>query len=220
MKLARVLLADDHPMVLEGVGKILEDEFEIVGTVEDGRALLAAAERLQPDIIVTDMTMPLLHGLEACRQLKLLVPDSKVIFLTMHADVAYAKEAFESGAFGYLLKRSAASELIKAIHWVIQGQTYLTPLVFHDGQASVDLASQKQGLGLKALTPRQREVLKLIAEGKSSKEISLLLYISVKTADFHKGKLKEALHMKTKAELTKFALSHGLVEQASIPATS
>jgi DNA-binding NarL/FixJ family response regulator len=112
MNRLRILLADDHPMVLEGVAKILEDEFDIVGKVEDGRALVAAAQELNPDIIVSDMTMPLLHGLEACRQLSQLTIASKVIFLTMHADVAYAKEAFQAGASGYLLKRNAASELI------------------------------------------------------------------------------------------------------------
>ncbi len=220
MKRIRILLADDHPMVLDGVAKILDDEFDVVGKVEDGRALVAVAQELNPDVIVTDMTMPLLHGLEACRQLRQLDIASKVIFLTMHADVAYAKEAFEAGASGYLLKRSAASELIKAIHTVIQGQTYLTPLVFPDGQASVDLTSQKQGLGLKTLTPRQREVLKLIAEGKSMKEISVILSISLKTVEFHKAKLLEALHIRTKADLTKFALSHGLVEPAFLPVAS
>lgn len=212
MNRTRILLADDHPMVLEGVAKILEDEFDVVGKVEDGRALLAAAQQLKPDVIVTDMTMPLLHGLEASRQLKHLVPDSKVIFLTMHADVAYAKEAFESGASGYLLKRCAAAELIDAIHTVLQGQTYLTPQVFPDGQMPVEYTSRNQVSTLKHLTPRQREVLKLIAEGKSIKEIAAILSLSTKTVEFHKAKLMEALHMQTKADLTKFALSHGLVE--------
>ena len=212
MNRIRILLADDHPMVLEGVAKILEDEFDVVGKVEDGRALVAAAQQLKPDVIVTDMTMPLMHGLEASRQLKQLVPASKIIFLTMHADVTYANEAFESGASGYLLKRSAASELIDAIHTVLRGQTYLTPLVFPDDQMPVEYASRNQVPMLKHLTPRQREVLKLIAEGKSMKDIGVLLSISIKTVEFHKAKLMEALHLQTKADLTKFALSHGLVE--------
>ena len=216
MNRIRVLLADDHPMVLEGVAKILEDEFDIVGKVEDGRALVAAAKELNPDIIVTDMTMPLLHGLEACRQLKRLV-GSKVIFLTMHADVAYAKEAFQAGASGYLLKRNAASELIAAIHTVIQGQTYVTPLVFGDDQRPIEYESRSQVPILKNLTPRQREVLQLIAEGQSTKEIAETLSLSVKTVDFHRAKLMENLHMQSNADLTKFALSHGLVEQAPSP---
>jgi DNA-binding NarL/FixJ family response regulator len=213
MNRIRVLLADDHPMVLEGVAKILEDEFDIVGKVEDGRALVAAAKELNPDIIVTDMTMPLLHGLEACRQLKRLV-DSKVIFLTMHADVAYAKEAFQAGASGYLLKRNAASELIDAIHTVIKCQTYVTPLLFGDDQMPIEYESRSQVPILKQLTPRQREVLQLIAEGQSTKEIAETLSLSVKTVDFHRGKLMDTLNMQSNADLTKFALSHGLVEQA------
>lgn len=217
MKRARILLADDHPMVLEGIARLLEDEFEVVGKVEDGLALVAAAQELKPDVIITDMSMPLLHGLEASRQLKQLVPASKVIFLTMHADVAYGKEIFESGASGYLLKRSAAAELIKAIHAVLRGQTYLTPLLFPDGQLPVEHSAESQVGILKNLTPRQREVLKLIAEGKSAKEIAEILSISVKTVQFHKEKLTDTLHMKTKADLTKFALSHGLVESASFP---
>ncbi|MEX2493184.1 MAG: response regulator transcription factor [Nitrospirales bacterium] len=216
MNRLRILLADDHPMVIEGVAKILEDEFDIVGKVEDGRALLASAQQLKPDVIVTDMTMPLLHGLEACRQLRQLPIAAKVIFLTMHADVAYAKEAFEAGASGYLLKRSAASELVKAIHMVIQGRSYLTPLVFRDDQAPPEYAPRFQVPILKHLTPRQREVLQLIAEGKSIKEIAGILSLSVKTIEFHKTKLMATLHMQSNADLTQFALSHGLVAPESI----
>ena len=214
MNRIRILLADDHPMVLEGIARILEEEFDVVGKVEDGRALVAAAQRLNPDVIVTDMSMPLLHGLEACRQLKRLV-GTKVIFLTMHADVAYAKEAFQAGASGYLLKRNAASELIDAIHTVLQGQSYVTPLVFQDNQMPFESAPHNQVPILKDLTPRQREVLQLIAEGKSIKEIAVILSLSVKTVEFHRAKLMENLHLKSDADLTKFALSHGLVEQVS-----
>ncbi len=216
MSRLRILLADDHPLVLDGVAKILEEEFDVVGKVEDGRALIAAAKQLRPDVIVTDMTMPLLHGLEASRQLRQMIPASKVIFLTMHADVAYAKEAFEAGASGYLLKRSAASELIGAIHTVVRGQSYLTPLVFLDDQLPLEYASRNQVPILKHLTPRQREVLQLIAEGKSIKQIAGILSLSVKTVEFHKAKLMDTLHMQSNADLTKFALSHGLVEDASV----
>ena len=220
MNRIRILLADDHPMVLEGLAKILEDEFDVVGKVEDGYALVAAAEQLRPDVIVTDMTMPLLHGLEACRQLRQKTFASKVIFLTMHADVAYAKEAFDAGASGYLLKRSAASELVDAIHKVIQGQAYLTPLVFLDDQMPIEFWTKYQVPILKNLTARQREVLQLIAEGKSIKDIAVLLSLSVKTVEFHKTKLMETLQLQSNADLTKFALSHGLVEQAAFPMAS
>ena len=178
------------------------------------------AQELRPDVIVTDMTMPLLHGLEASRQLRHLAPASKVIFLTMHADVAYAKEAFEAGASGYLLKRCAASELIDAIRSVIQGQAYLTPLVFPDGQVPIETVSRSQVPILKHLTSRQREVLQLIAEGKSIKEIAEILSLSVKTIEFHKSKLMDTLHMHSIADLTKFALSHGLIEHPSGPLPS
>lgn len=220
MNRIRILLADDHPMVLEGVAKILEDEFDVVGKVEDGRALVALAQHLKPDIIVTDMTMPLLHGLEASRQLRQLAIASKVIFLTIHADVAYAKEAFQAGASGYLLKRSAASELVDAIHTVIRGQSYLTPLVFLDDQMPTEHASRNQVPILRHLTPRQREVLQLIAEEKSIKEIAVILSLSVKTIEFHKAKLMDTLHLESNADLTKFAISHGLVDQASFPIAS
>lgn len=216
----RIVLADDHPLVLEGVEKILEEEFDVVGKVEDGRALVSVVQQLKPDVVVTDMTMPLLHGLEASRQLRQLASAPKVIFLTMHADVAYAKEAFEAGASGYVLKRSAASELIEAIHTVVQGQAYLTPLVFQDDQLPIEYASRSQVPILKNLTPRQREVLQLIAEGKSIKDIAVLLSLSVKTIEFHKAKLMDTLHMQSNADLTKFALSHGLIEQASVPLAS
>lgn len=219
MNRIRIIVADDHPMVLEGVAKILGDEFDVVGKVQDGRALVSAAQELTPDIIVTDMTMPSLHGLEACRQLKQLV-GSKVIFLTIHADVAYAKEAFQAGASGYLLKRSAATELIDAIHTVVRGKTYLTPLVFLDGQVPLNYASRNQVPILKHLTPRQREVLQLVAEGKSIKEIGAMLSISVKTVEFHKTKLMENLHLQSTAALTKFALAHGLIEATSSPIVS
>ncbi len=220
MNRIRILLADDHPLVLDGVAKILEDEFDVVGKVEDGRALVSAAQQLNPDVIVTDMTMPLLHGLEACRQLRQLAIASKVIFLTMHADVAYAKEAFEAGASGYLLKRSAASELVDAIHTVIRGQAYLTPLVFLDDQMPPEYAPRNEVPLLRQLTSRQREVLQLIAEEKSIKEIAVILSLSVKTVEFHKAKLMETLNLQSNADLTKFALSHGLVEQASFPVAS
>lgn len=210
MNKPRILLADDHPMVLEGVAKILEDNFDIVDKVEDGRALLESAQRLNPDVIVTDMAMPLLNGLEAARQLKKLVPDAKLIFLTMHADATYAKEAFDAGASGYLLKRSAASELTQAIRAVLHGRTYLTPLLLPDDQPFLGNGFGKHLPKLKQLTPRQREVLQLIGEDKSTKEIATILGISVKTVEFHKSKIMETLGLHTIAELTRYAIAHGL----------
>jgi DNA-binding NarL/FixJ family response regulator len=199
-------------MVLEGVAGILAEHFDIVGKVENGCALIDAAEQLKPDVVVLDISMPLLNGLEAARQLRKLIPASKLIFLTMHADATYANEAFEAGASGYLLKRSAASELTNAIRTVTSGRTYLTPLLQPDDPAPLGDRSEKQFPKLKQLTPRQREILQLIGEGKSPKNIATLLSISVKTVEFHKSNIMETLALHTTAQLTRYAVAHGLTK--------
>jgi DNA-binding NarL/FixJ family response regulator len=212
MKVPRILLADDHPMVLEGVAKLVEEFGEVVGKVEDGRALLEVASHLTPDVVVMDISMPGLNGLEAARHLQKLLPQCKIIFLTMHADPSYIAAAFEAGASGYLLKRSAGSELKQAVKSVLAGRQYVTPLV----QSRDEPLRDSLGRGapsFKQLTPRQREVLQLIAEGHSTKEIAILLNISTKTVEFHKAKVMETLGMHTIPELTKFAFAHGLVGQ-------
>jgi DNA-binding NarL/FixJ family response regulator len=212
MKVPRILLADDHPMVLEGVAKLVEEFGEVVGKVEDGRALLEAASHLTPDVVVMDISMPGLNGLEAARHLQKLLPQCKIIFLTMHADPSYIAAAFEAGASGYLLKRSAGSELKQAVKSVLAGRQYVTPLA----QSRDEPLRDSLGRGapsFKQLTPRQREVLQLIAEGHSTKEIAILLNISTKTVEFHKAKVMETLGMHTIPELTKFAFAHGLVGQ-------
>jgi DNA-binding NarL/FixJ family response regulator len=211
MNRPRVLLADDHTMVLAGLRSLMESDFDLVGTVEDGRALLEAAARLKPDIIMLDISMPLLNGIEAARQLRKIVPQSKIIFLTMHADVGYVKEAFRVGASGYLIKRSAASELATAIHEVMKGRTYVTPLVTKDMMVSfLDPTAQPDKLP-KRLTSRQREVLQLVAEGHSNKEIAAILEVSTKTVEFHKYNLMQALGIHTTAELTQYAMRHGYI---------
>lgn len=216
MEKVKILIADDHPMVLDGLKKLLEErDGEVIGTVEDGQALVEATRLLRPDVILVDISMPMLNGLEAARQIKKLVPRTKIIFLTMHADPTYAREAFEAGGSGYLLKRSAATELQEAIRRVLDGYTYLTPLI-----DSADLTFSRTGryqgqhLGGK-LTPRQKEVLHLLAEGHSTKEIAALLNISIKTVEFHKMKTREALGIHTIAELTQYAVNHGLVGSSS-----
>jgi DNA-binding NarL/FixJ family response regulator len=210
MKRPKVLLADDHSLVLEGFRRILEDECDIVGTVEDGRALLDAAARLKPHVVLLDISMPLLNGIDATRQLKKTLPDVKVIFVTMHADPAYLNEAFKAGGSGYLLKRSAGSELIQAIRSVLGGNYFVTPLLTKGlvntaiGDAPIPATRRN------VLTPRQREVLQLVAEGKAVKEIAQLLNISPKTVEFHKAQIMEQLDLRTTAELTKYAMAHGL----------
>ena len=210
MKKPRILLADDHSLVLEGFRRILEDQCDVVGTAEDGRALLEAASRLKPNVVLLDISMPLLNGIDATRHLKKVSPDVKVIFVTMHADPAYLNEAFKAGASGYLLKRSAGTELIQAIQSVLGGNFYVTPLLTKGLVNSVISEAPIPPARQSILTPRQREVLQLVAEGKAVKEIAQLLNISPKTVEFHKAQIMEQLDLRTTAELTKYAMAHGL----------
>ena len=210
MKKPRVLMADDHSLILAGLRKLVEGECEVVGTVEDGRALVEAAQRLRPDLILLDISMPLLNGLEAARQLRTLVPDSKLIFLTMHASPTYATEAFQAGASGYLLKHSAAEELSQAIKSVLQGRHYLTPLLTKEVMDSVLTPSTGERGTPTALTARQREVLQLVAEGHGTKEIATMLSVSVKTVEFHKARLMQQLDLHSIADLTKYAITQGI----------
>ena len=212
MKRPRVLMADDHSLILAGLRKLVEADCEVVGAVEDGRALVEAAQKLRPDLILLDISMPLLNGLEAARQLRCLVPESKLIFLTMHASPTYATEAFQAGASGYLLKRSAASELGLAIASVLQGQHYLTPLLTKEVLDSVlNPSTGERGNPVSgALTARQREVLQLVAEGHGTKEIATILSVSVKTVEFHKSRIMQHLDLHTTADLTKYAITHGI----------
>lgn len=214
MTCPRILIADDHSIVLAGLRRLVETEAEVVGTVEDGRALVEEAQKLRPDIILLDISMPLLNGLDAARQLTKLVPESKLIFLTMHAAPTYATEAFKVGASGYLIKRSAASELKQAIQAVMRGQYYMTPLITKDVLAATLHSPGEPPIRTRpvaTLTPRQREVLQLIAEGKGTKQIASLLKISVKTVEFHRFRIMDELDLHSTADLTKYAIAEGLV---------
>lgn len=207
----RVLLADDHMVVLEGLRRVLEPECEVVGTAADGRALLAEAERLKPDIVVADISMPLLNGIDAIRQLRKTAEHIKVVFLTMHADVAYAQKALEAGGSGFILKTSAAGELLTAIHEAMRGRRYITPVLAEQVvQAMAHRRSEPED-GLGALTIRQREVLQLVAEGKTLKEIAGILHVSTRTAEFHKYRIMQELGLRTTAELTQYAIRNGIV---------
>lgn len=215
-KKARVLIADDHSILLAGLRRLLGDMCEIVGTVEDGRALVVAAEQLKPDVIVLDISMPILNGLDAARQIKKSLPDVKLIFLTMHSSPTYANEAIKVGASGYLLKQSAASELQQAIEAVLGGQTYLTPSITKpvlDRMLRPDKTEIRKSMT--DLTPRQREVLQLVGEGKSTKDIAALLNVSVKTVEFHKTRVMEQLDLHSTPALIRFAIAEGLVSAES-----
>ncbi len=211
MKKIRVLLADDHPIVLEGLKNLLEPEFELVGTVEDGRALVREAERLRPQVIVTDISMPLLNGIEAARQIKQTNDRIKVVFLTMHPDVAYATMAFDAGASGYVLKRSASRELITAINEAMAGRTYVTPMIAGELMETYKKTPPGENVFHEKLTTRQYEVLQLLAEGLSAKAIADKLYISPRTVETHKYNMMQELNLTTTADLIKFAIKHGIV---------
>ncbi|NGZ04159.1 MAG: DNA-binding response regulator [Nitrospira sp. WS238] len=213
MKRPRILMADDHAIVLAGLRKLVEAEGEVVGMVEDGRTLVDMAQQLRPDIVLLDISMPLLNGLDAARQLTKLVPESKLIFLTMHATPTYATEAFKAGAAGYLIKRSAAVELKQAIQAVMRGQHYMTPLITKDVLAATLQSPDGQPRKplVTSLTQRQREVLQLVAEGKGTKTIASILNISVKTVEFHKFRIMSELNLHSTAELIKYAIAEGLV---------
>ena len=207
----RVLLADDHLMVAEALKSLLAPEFDLVGVVEDGRALVEAAGRLRPDVIVADITMPHLNGIDALVHLRQHGDPVPVVFLTMHRDASFARRALDAGASGFVLKHSAPAELVTAIRAALAGQTYLTPQIAGEVLESMKQGPPQAGGSLGALTPRQREVLQLAAEGQSAKQIAAALGISPRTVEFHKYQAMEALGLHTNAELIHFAIKHGLV---------
>ena len=202
----RILLADDHAMLLDAFRSLLEPEFEVVGTVTDGRALLEEFPRLNPDVVLLDISMPLLNGLDAGRQLKAKRRGVKLIFLTMNPDPDLAGEALRIGASGYVLKSSAASELTQAIREALRGRSYITPLITRDVVGS--LIQRRPG---RELTPRQREILQLLAEGRTMKEVGSILDVAPRTVAFHKYRMMEQLRLKTSAELIQFAVRQGMV---------
>ncbi len=203
----KVLLADDHTLVNEGLAKLLHDDFDLVGTVEDGRALVEAAERLQPDVVLLDISMPVMNGMDAAKRLRQTMPHVRIIFLTMHAETGYVREAFRAGASGYVLKRSAASELVTAIHDVMQGKTHVSDAI----AMPANYLKEGSKNGGETLTPRQREVVQLVTEGNTAKEIAHVMGISVKTVEFHKTQIMQRLGVGCVAQLIKYALDSGII---------
>jgi DNA-binding NarL/FixJ family response regulator len=202
----RILLADDHTLLLDAFKALLESEFDVVGAVTDGRALLAECARFNPDVVVLDIAMPLLNGLDAGRQIKSERRAVKLIYLTMNPEPRLAAEAFRLGASGYVLKSSAATELKQAIREALKGRSYITPLITEEVVGS--LMETREG---PELTIRQREVLQLLAEGRSMKEVGGILNVAPRTVAFHKYRMMEQLRLKTNAELIHFAVKQGLV---------
>jgi DNA-binding NarL/FixJ family response regulator len=206
----RILLADDHPMICAGFQKLLEPQYDVVGSVGDGRTLLKAAAELKPDVVLLDIGMPLLNGLDAGRELKRLMPDIKLIFLTMNPDFDLAAEALRIGASGYLLKNSQASELVQAVRDVVRGSSYVTPQI-RDAMEEIFIRDPKAVNRPKHLTDRQREVLQMLAEGRSMKEIAHILQIKHRTVRFHKSRIMEELRISTNSELVQYAIKHGMI---------
>jgi len=206
-----VVIADDHQLVLEGLKRMVENECRVVGTATNGRELVALADTLRPDIILLDVAMPLLNGIEAARQIKARNPGMKFIFITMQLSREYIREAFEAGASGYVLKQAAASELVAAIRQVSEGEFFLSPTACGRFLGYQPATDENPSRLFSALTPRQREVLQLVAEGRSAKQIASLLFISIKTVEFHKKRLMEELNLGGTAELVRYAVEHGWV---------
>jgi DNA-binding NarL/FixJ family response regulator len=203
----RILMADDHLMLLEAFRALLEPEFEVVGTVTDGRMLLEEFSRLHPDVVLIDVAMPLLNGLDAARHLKAQRPSVKLIFLTMNPNPDLAGAALRLGASGYVLKSSAVQELKQAIHEALRDRSYITPLITRDAVSSlIEQRSERH-----ELTMREREVLQLLAEGRSMKEAGAILDLTPRTVAFHKHRMMAKLRVKTSAELVQFAVKQGMV---------
>lgn len=210
MTLPRVILADDHSLVAEALRQLIAMHFDVVATVLDGHALVTAALSLKPDIVVVDIAMPLLNGLEAFRQLKPKLPNLKFIFLTMNEDPELAAEAMKLGGSGYLLKKSAASELLQAMRDALRGKCYVTPQIAR-GMEAVFIRNPQGARRPKNLTPRQREVVQLLAEGKSMKEAADVLSITPRTIAFHKYRIMQDLGLKTTADLIQFAIKNQII---------
>ena len=206
----RIILADDHNLLLDAFRLILEPHFEVVATFADGKALLEGAPALNPDVIVSDIGMPVMNGLNACQRIRQILPKVKLIFLTVNDDPALVAEAFRSGASGYLVKNVAASELVQAIREVLLGRSYLTPLITKDMIGSL-VGNSTRRKTLDELSLRQKEVLQLLAEGRSMKEAAHLLHLAPRTVAFHKYTMMNQLQLKNNAELVQFAMRSAIV---------
>jgi DNA-binding NarL/FixJ family response regulator len=211
MSRGRVLLADDHQIIVEGLRSLLTPEFDVIGTVGDGRALVAQAAALQPDVMVVDISLPLLNGIEAIRQIIKAEPHARIVVLTMHPDVIYALRAFDAGALGYVVKHSASAELIAAIDAALKGEMYISPRLDKAWLQVSQERDARQHNTLDVLTARQREVLQLLAEGGTAKEVAAHLQISPRTVEYHKYRVMSVLDLKTNADLVQYAIKAGLV---------
>lgn len=211
MARAKILLADDHSLILTGIRALLAEYFDVIGQAEDGRALVDTALRLRPDLVILDVAMPLLNGIEAARQIRRHWPEARFLFLSMHCDPLYLREAIRAGGSGYVLKSSANDELLTAVRKILKGETYLTEMLRREVREGLATPTGRPSRPT-SLTDRQKEVLQLLAEGRTNKEIAAILSVSVKTVEFHRGQIMRSLGVHTTAELVRFAVRLGLVE--------
>ncbi len=208
---ARVLLADDHSLILDGIRRLLEAHYDVVGSADNGKSLVEDAVRLAPDLVVLDISMPILNGIDAAVQIRKALPGTKLIFLSMHANAIYLRKALEAGGSAYVLKSGASEDLLKAIEAVRKDDSYVSPGFQWEVLDSVRNHPGKSTRAVIALTGRQRQILQLIAEGKQNKEIAQILDVSVKTVEFHRSRLMTKLGAHSVAELTRFAIQEGLI---------
>lgn len=214
MKKPRILLADDHSLIVKGIAGLLDSRYEVAGSAENGKALVEAALRLRPEIVVLDISMPILNGIDAAREIRRVLPATKLVFLTMHSNAIYLRKALEAGASAYVLKSGAAEELLTAIEEVRQGRTYITPRF--GGQILETPPAGRPTRSTIELTSRQRQILQLVAEGRQNKEIAEILHVSVKTVEFHRSRLMSKLGAHSVAELTRFAIQDGLISDTNV----
>ena len=207
----KVVLADDHTIVTEGLKALLEPEFQIVATVDNGRAAIKAVRDFNPAVVILDISMPLLNGIDTAREIRKFDPKIKIVFLTMHNELAYVQEAFDAGASGYVIKHSASIDLQLAIRRALLGRTYITPGVAENGVDALLGGSRRARKPSAQLTSRQREVLQLLAEGRSAKEAAAILNLSSRTVEFHKYRIMQQLGLRTTAQLTQFAIKHKII---------
>lgn len=211
MKCLRLLIADDHSLILEGLQRLLAQNNVILGTAADGQTLVDMATRLEPELVVLDISMPILNGIDAAKQIRAVLPGIKFVFISMHANAIYVRKAIQAGASAYVLKSGATEELLRALDEVSQGRTYFSPGIYSGLEQRIALNSVARSRQVIGLTARQRQTLQLIAEGKQNKEIAALLGVSVKTVEYHRGRLIEKLGVHTIADLTRIALQDGLI---------
>jgi DNA-binding NarL/FixJ family response regulator len=211
MKRARILLGDDHSIIVQGIQGLLASHYDVVGSADNGKSLVDAALRLAPDVVVLDISMPVLNGIDAARAIAKALPATKLVFLSMHSNAIYLRRALDAGASGYVLKSGAFQELLTAIEAARKGRSYVSPGFGHDVIDSVRNWPERSGRQVIELTSRQRQILQLVAEGKQNKEIADVLHVSVKTVEFHRSRLMAKLGSHTVADLTRLAIQEGLI---------